>query len=174
VVITTIVDPPPRFLAHDTSLCANSSLKLSAKNVYDAYLWNTGETGSSITVHAPDSYWLRITDLHGCRWSDTITVSLQQHCIEGFFVPQAFTPNGDGHNDLFKPLVLNNENLVRYRFEVYNRWGQTVFKTGQPGVGWDGTINGAKQGSAVYAWVLEYQFENRSAVIIKGTVLLIR
>jgi gliding motility-associated-like protein len=174
VVITAIVDPPPRFLSHDTGLCTNSSLKLSAQQVYAAYLWNTGETGSSITVHAPDNYWLRITDSHGCPWSDTITVSLQLNCTEGFFMPNGFTPNGDGHNDILRPLVLNNENLVKYRFEVYNRWGQTVFKSEQAGAGWDGTINGTKQEPAVFAWVVEYQFENRPAAVMRGTVLLIR
>ena len=61
-------------------------------------------------------------------------------CKVSFYVPTAFTPNGDGRNDVFRPVVYGI--AVEYNFIVYNRWGQKVFISNTPGEGWDGTISG--------------------------------
>jgi gliding motility-associated-like protein len=60
-----------------------------------------------------------------------------------FYAPNAFTPNHDGKNDLFRPLIYGN--VLQYKFIVYNRWGQQVFASTQLMQGWDGTVGGTLQ-----------------------------
>ncbi|WP_204306850.1 gliding motility-associated C-terminal domain-containing protein, partial [Klebsiella aerogenes] len=66
------------------------------------------------------------------------------------FVPSAFTPNGDGRNDILKPITVGITQL--FYFRIYNRWGQLVFSTSSIGKGWDGTFGGVKQASGTYVF----------------------
>ena len=68
-------------------------------------------------------------------------------------VPNAWSPNGDGHNDKLYPLTINMKEL-KY-FKVFNRWGQLMFETSTLGQGWDGTFNGVPQVMDVYTWIVE-------------------
>lgn len=89
--------------------------------------------------------------------------------------PNAFTPNGDGDNDRFLPVLYCP--VSSYLFRVFNRWGEMMFETSTPTQGWDGTFNGLDAASDVYAWVIEYQSsqEGTSGVIQKkGSVALLR
>ncbi|MCK6693830.1 MAG: gliding motility-associated C-terminal domain-containing protein [Thermoanaerobaculia bacterium] len=89
--------------------------------------------------------------------------------------PNAFTPNGDGDNDRFLPVLYCP--VSQYLFRVYNRWGELMFETANPAQGWDGTFNGLEASSDVYAWVVEYQGGlNATAGLIqkKGSVTLLR
>jgi gliding motility-associated-like protein len=90
----------------------------------------------------------------------------------GIFFPNAFSPNGDGKNDIFKPIIYTN--LLQYEFSVYNRWGAKVFETTNPEKGWDGTVNGMPQNSGNFAWICKYQIEGEPARIEKGYGLLLR
>ncbi len=90
----------------------------------------------------------------------------------GIYVPAAFTPNGDGLNDILKAIPFG---IKEFRhFALYNRWGELVFRTTDPSVGWDGTFRGKKQDAAVFVWIAEaVDFDDKS-IKIKGTVILIR
>ena len=88
-------------------------------------------------------------------------------------VPTAFTPNGDGKNDVFG--VLNAVKAENLELLVFNRWGQAVFKTGNWKQGWDGKVNGVPQPTNVYVWFLRYtNRDTKKRVEQKGTVALIR
>jgi gliding motility-associated-like protein len=87
-------------------------------------------------------------------------------------MPTAFTPNSDGYNDIFRPKFAGR--ATKYSFIVYNRWGQKVFESRDPALGWDGTINGTQQPSGVYVWQCQYQLYKRDPVAVKGTVVLLR
>ncbi len=93
-------------------------------------------------------------------------------CPQGFYVPSAFTPNKDGKNDIFKPLLFGN--VSEYRFTIYNRWGQKVFETKELQKGWDGKLKGFDISSSVFVWLCEYKFEGKEMEKKKGTVFLIR
>ncbi|MEZ4964007.1 MAG: gliding motility-associated C-terminal domain-containing protein [Saprospiraceae bacterium] len=89
--------------------------------------------------------------------------------------PNAFTPNGDGLNDIYRPILYCP--VFNTAFTIYNRWGQKVFETRDPGTGWDGTVDGEEAPSDVYTWILEYEtmldgVRQRSAE--KGDVALLR
>lgn len=89
--------------------------------------------------------------------------------------PNAFTPNGDGVNDTFKPVFFCP--VVTTHFIVYNRWGQKVFETRDPNAAWDGEVDGAEASSDVYAWQVEYEVARAGAnqkLMEKGDVALLR
>jgi gliding motility-associated-like protein len=88
-------------------------------------------------------------------------------------VPNAFTPNNDGRNDLFK--VLNAVKTEDFELTVYNRWGQLVFQTRNWKQGWDGKLGGREQGTAAYVWLLRYtDRDTKKKIEQKGTMVLIR
>lgn len=88
------------------------------------------------------------------------------------YVPNAFTPNGDGRNDLFFPFPVGVKSLEY--FQVYNRWGQLLFSTRALGEGWDGRNAGQDQPAGVYIWQLKAVMEGDVEVKRQGTVVLIR
>ena len=109
------------------------------------------------------------TDQNGCTAQDTVTV--QVNFIEGIGVPTAFSPNGDGNNDVLYVLGFGIESM---RFSVYNRYGQKVFETTDQNIGWDGTHHNKDVNQGVFTWVLEYNLLNGSGGILKGNTTLIR
>lgn len=88
------------------------------------------------------------------------------------FVPTGFTPNGDGLNDVLRPIAVGVRQ-INY-FSVYNRWGQLLFKTSINGQGWDGSIAGVPQGSNVFVWMVSAIDYLNKPIFLKGTVTLIR
>lgn len=87
------------------------------------------------------------------------------------FVPNTFTPDGDGVNDVFLPSV---NGAQRYELYIYNRWGQQVYATTVAGNGWDGTYNGRECPEGVYAWKLIYKGRKTFAVLKEGTVTVLK
>jgi gliding motility-associated-like protein len=169
--ITTKVKGPSGFLSPDSILCTQEQLKIQASDTFQTYLWSNQSTGNSITVSQPGNYWLQVTDNNQCSGTDSIHV-IQKQCLEDLEVPNAFTPNGDGRNDILRPVLPGN--IVWFRFAVYNRWGQKVYETETLHQGWDGRLNGVQQASGAFAWYCEYQLDGQPEKIKKGTVLLLR
>ncbi|MFD1631634.1 gliding motility-associated C-terminal domain-containing protein [Pseudopedobacter beijingensis] len=87
------------------------------------------------------------------------------------FIPNAFTPNNDGQNDIF--LIYGNT-LDKVNMKVFNQWGQLIFESNQTGKGWDGTFKGQAQPSGVYVYLVDIGFYDGSKTTKKGTVTLIR
>jgi gliding motility-associated-like protein len=170
--LDSIYRPTPML---DTSsvICAGEPRALTPSGgPYDSYLWSDGSTQSSITITSVGSYWVQVTDFHGCVASDTVNILAVKECLIGVFVPNAFTPNGSGHNSLFRPLLYGNFTLLD--FVVYDRYGQRVFETRTPLAGWDGTIGGHDAPIGTYVWYCSYQLQGQPPKLDKGTVILIR
>lgn len=108
---------------------------------------------------------------HGCF--DSVSHKIKKVNTCRIAVPNAFTPNNDGHNDYLYPLnAWKAGNLV---FKIYNRYGQVVFETRDWNRRWDGTINGHQQEAGTYVWVLQYiDHDSGQPVFLKGTTVLIR
>ncbi len=106
----------------------------------------------------------------GCRAVDSVFIKVNP--TDGIFVPSAFTPNNDGKNDIFKPVMGFQFTLLD--FSIYNRWGQRIFSTSQKGIGWNGKYRGGLQGSGVYVWMLKAVGGNNLLIEKKGTIALIR
>jgi gliding motility-associated-like protein len=153
-------------LGPDKELCAGDSLVLAAGS-FLAYLWQDGSTQSYFVVKKEGMYSVSVTDSCGSV-SDDIIIS-EKNC-EPYF-PNAFTPNNDGRNDLFK--LLQATNVSEYSLTVYNRWGEKIFETNNPLQGWDGTVAGKRAQSGVFAWFSRFK-RNSQEIKMKGTILLIR
>jgi len=136
-------------------------------------LWSSGATAPSIEAHDTGQYWINV-NFPPCEGSDTITISLRR-CDCQVNVPNAFSPNGDGLNDLFQPVMDINCPIRGYRFSIYNRYGQLVFYSAKAEEGWDGNMRGEQAEMGVYMYVLNYTINLTSErKTIKGDVTLLR
>ena len=169
--IVAIASLPVAFIPHDTSLCLGGHLTINPLGDYKQYLWSDFSSGSVLTVSQPGMYWLQVTDSNNCVGTDTMQVN-QSRCLNEPILPSAFTPNGDGLNDQFKPLLSGN--VIKFIFTIYNRWGEKVFETQSLQRGWDGKLNGVFAASGVFIWYCQYQFAGQALKRKKGTVMLIR
>ena len=114
-------------------------------------------------------YTVTVTSSTGCSATDSVMV-YPGDC--GLFLPSAFTPNGDGVNDLFGPVDMIYAGS--YELTVYNRFGQMVFRTNDPGLKWDGTNKGKAVPTGSYIYMLRMLQPGKDPVRIKGTVVLFR
>ena len=105
------------------------------------------------------------------KMSDTVTIFVQGDCIEPeIFVPSAFSPNGDGQNDVL--FARSNVPLENFEFAIYDRIGELVFKTGDISVGWDGNFKGKKVNGSVFYYYLKGTYKGED-YLLKGDVTLI-
>lgn len=176
VTDTVAVYPfPLADLGPDQSLCLQGDPVLLA-NLHPStadlqYLWNTGDTSSSLSVYHPGVYSLRITNAYGCATTESIT--LNKDCYTD--IPNAFTPNNDGENDYFYPRQLLSRGATHFKMTIWNRWGQKIFDTYTiDGRGWDGRFNGKEQPQGVYIYLMEIDFKNKTKESYKGNVTLLR
>ena len=90
-------------------------------------------------------------------------------------MPNAFSPNHDNFNDVFKP-VTQRTSLNPYSFSVYNRWGQQLFSTTNPSEGWDGTYQGKECEAGTYTYFVEYPLDHSGNEMVqrRGVVKLVR
>lgn len=170
-ILRMLLPSPSDFLNTTDSICEFSNATLSPLQNFNSYLWSTGSSQKTIIVSSPGNYILAVVNSNGCSGKDTISV-VQKNCYNGVFIPTAFTPNNDGLNDLFKPVILGR--LLSFSIEVFDRAGQRVFFTTNPANGWRGDVAGVLQSSGVYVWQCRYQLSGQSPGYQKGTVTLIR
>ncbi len=179
--VTVVVIPPVQvFAGNDTNIVTGQPLQLQATGA-NTYQWSpaTGMNNSNIAnpvVTLPDeveevTYEVKGTTTQGCTSVDSINV-YQFKTIPQIFVPSAFTPDGDGINDILKPIVAGIKRFEN--FSVYNRLGQLLYTTASEGQGWDGNYKGARQPPGTYVYVAAaIDYLNRH-LVKKGTVVLIR
>jgi hypothetical protein len=128
-------------------------------------------TGKQWTVTQSGRYTLVARDNNGCLVKDSVQVVIAD-CNPLVEFPNAFTPNQDGRNDMFRPVLKGR--LVQYELSVFNVWGQQVFYSKDPFTGWDGTLSGKPQQQATFVWLCRYQLAGQDVVTKKGTVVLVR
>lgn len=167
--ILSLLPLPKDFLPNDMSFCRGNQLTLKVSG-YNQYLWSNGSTTPKVTLTKFGQYKLTVTDQNGCAGTDSITL-FDGKCIP-FIVPNAFTPNGDGLNDVFRPLI--TQIVKGFKMTVYNRWGQAIYESGNANSGWDGRYNGIKQASGVYVYLIQFDDADGVPITLKGTVTLIR
>ena len=153
-----------------TVLIASGGISYSwAPNIYISRA-----TGNQITVKPPQTmtYHLAGTDAGGCVGQDSVTVYFTKEGEQKLFIPNAFTPNNDGLNDIFKPVFTGP--ATKFDFRVFNRWGQLVFQTSSPGKGWDGIYNSISQPKDVYVYYITAEGWCNGRFEKKGTFVLIK
>ncbi|HKC69247.1 MAG TPA: gliding motility-associated C-terminal domain-containing protein, partial [Bacteroidia bacterium] len=116
-------------------------------------------------------YVLTVTDKNGCTSTDSVTVNVDIICKD-VFVATAFSPNGDGMNDLLH--VKSNCTISQFSFKIFDRWGEKVFESNDLLIGWDGTFKNKLMDSGVFMYTVDGFLSSGTEVKKKGNVTLIR
>jgi gliding motility-associated-like protein len=172
------------FAGNDTAVVIGQPLQLNAlanAGITLNYNWNPASWLSDATIYNPiatfpssvDSitYVVTASTQDGCYGSDALTVKVFKTNAD-IFMPNAFSPNADGRNDVFKPVLVGIKKLTI--FSIYNRWGQLVYTTSQNGKGWDGTIHGQKQDTGTYVYMVAGVDYSGRTITKKGVFTLVR
>lgn len=172
-----VLDRAEVSISADYHLCGIVTLSTKSDDNLSEILWSgpsTNATANSIQVIVGGSYQIVAIDNNNCKVSDTLNVQVRPCELTNYQIhfPNAFTPNEDGKNDIFKPIITGS--IISYELKVYNNLGQRIFISRDPYAGWDGKIAGKAQQSSAYVWICNYQFQGRQNEISKGTLLLIR
>jgi gliding motility-associated-like protein len=176
-----VTPPPVVFAGDDTAVLAGQPVPLDAIDVnnsgFTQYAWSPASGLNTAVVQDPIAqitgnitYTVVATTADGCSGTGSITIDVAAY--SDIIVPNAFTPNNDGHNDILKVDAIGIRDF-KY-FSVYNRWGQEIFTTSNQGIGWDGTRGGRAQDAGVYVWAAMGLDFSGKQVLRKGTVILIR
>ncbi|GAB3246670.1 hypothetical protein GCM10027347_01670 [Larkinella harenae] len=169
--------PLPNFnLTKEVPLCVgdNGQAVLQATGGSDLlYFWpHSGDTTPRITVLEVGQYAVRVTGTNGCVRTDTAVVV--DKCEPRVVIPDAFTPNGDGNNDL---LDVFTSYVTDFELRIFNRWGEVIFVSTDPEQKWDGKYRGQAYPSMVYAYVVNFKslyYPDRPKVVRRGSILLVR
>jgi gliding motility-associated-like protein len=171
--LLVLVNPSPviSFAGADT-LYMQSGEALHAGQGYPDYLWNTGAQTEYILIDSTGGYFVVVTSDKGCLSSETVQILWSG---QDFYLPNAFTPNGDGLNDVFAPLP-RADYFGEYHLSIHNRWGQLLFESSSPDKGWDGRFKGQLAMEGVYIYRIVYNAKRNSTEnkVVRGTVVLLR
>jgi gliding motility-associated-like protein len=139
------------------------------------YLWDFGDGDESTAMHTAHHYidtedhdvWLTVWNDLGCVDSTSLLVQPPAH----LYMPNAFSPDGDGVNDLFGP---GGHDLYEFEMMIFDRWGEMIYSTEDPAKPWDGTMNGTPATNDVYVWKLKARGRRFGPVEYIGSVALVR
>jgi gliding motility-associated-like protein len=147
---------PARMAVNEFHACLDDEPKyvvIDAGNAGSRHTWSTGETTRVIMAGAYGWYFVHMTNVYDCSTLDSARVI--EYCPATIFVPNTFTPNGDGVNDVFLPV---GKSIASIRMVIHDRWGELLFETDDLNVGWDGTYRGELVKNDMYVWRMEYKF----------------
>ncbi len=175
---TLVVNPLPAITANsDVTIAAGTSTTLTTIGSNGTYTWSPQDWLSCITcpitISTPEetiTYTISVVDSNGCIASDNITVTVNHESV--IFVPNVFTPNGDGDNDIF---LVKGFNLKKVEGEIYNRWGQKMFFWDAIRGFWDGRTNsGEEVPDGTYFFIIKAIGSDGKQYLEKGSITLIR
>lgn len=180
-IVVTVLPKINAFAGKDTAVVVGQPLQFNASGG-TAYLWTPSTSLNRNNIYNPvgiydgsfDSIRYKVIVLNesGCTDSAYLTVRIFKTNPQ-IFVPTAFTPNGDGLNDYFRPIAVGISRFDYFR--IYNRWGQLVYSsTLSEEQGWDGKVAGKEQASGTFVWLVKGVDYTGKIVFAKGTVTLIR
>ena len=174
--IIHVVDTPNTDALRDTCIRYGQSVQLFGVQA-SYFTWSPNVALSCTNCANPianptvsTTYVLTGYNSKKCKYNDTLRLCVVQDCGE-MFVPNAFSPNLDGVNDV---LYVRGKCLKNLTFMIFNRWGEKVFETSDQKIGWDGTFNGELLNTAVFVYRLEGTTFDGNAFSQKGNITLIR
>jgi len=153
--ITVTVNPLPSItLGPDTFIC-KETITLTPGTGYSTYLWQDGSTNNNFSTSSIGVYSVNITNAQGCPASAQIEVF--EECPFNLWIPNVFTPNEDGKNDLF---IIQSEAIVDFQLSIFNRWGQLLFESNDIDISWDGrTSSGNIAPEGTYVYLVNYSYK---------------
>ncbi len=173
----TVIDPSEwSGLPKDTFFCKENigiPLKLG---INGSYKWSTGDTAQFIVVKLPDTYSVTVTNICG-TYVYTSRVNFEK-CGCHFYTPNIFSPNDDGTNDIFRPIIeCKKKGLTSYKISIFNRQGEKVYLSQNYNEGWDGKFRGENCDPGVFVWYVEYKYEENGIekyILESGDVALLK
>jgi gliding motility-associated-like protein len=166
-------ETPDTILPTWVDLCLGRDLILDVSDIEASYyLWSDGSDGPTVSVEYVGFYWVEIQDDDFCfTVRDTVWI-LEGYCECPLFMPNAFTPDGDGLNDTFH--AQSECEPYDFLMEIYDRWGVMVYRSIYPSIGWNGKLHGEMSPPSVYSWRIWYRESYDGIPIEKyGSVALI-
>ncbi len=157
----------------DSTYCPGEELRLDAEAPFANYFWSTGHDGPSLLVPATGAYAVSVTT--PCASTERSILIGEGECSPEVYIPNAFTPDGDGYNDLFR--VTTGDPLPELRLSIFNRWGEEIFTSSDAALEWDGTYAGQPAPEGVYTYQVTYRKLADAGVVarqMRGHVTLIR
>lgn len=155
-------------------ICKDSTVDLRAFPEGGQYTWNTGAVTNPLSVSKAGTYTVTIVTAEGCELNAAANVAVK-HCgpqCPGLYMPNAFSPNGDGRNDYFLPM--NMEDITAITLSIYNRWGARIFFSTSLKDKWNGYYNGQPCDVGTYQYEVRYRDCHGEAKVKKGDIALIR
>jgi hypothetical protein len=175
-VIITMNPPVPAFAGNDTVASIGVPQQLFGSGGIN-YLWSPANVLNNPLLQNPIAilqndtrFNLTVKDTLGCVGMSSVLIKTYKGTT--YYIPNAFTPNGDGLNDVFKAIAPGIQQTSYFR--IFNRWGQLMFETKNATKGWDGTYMGVMQPPGVYVWVIKGLDVSQKVIELRGTVTLIR
>ena len=162
----------PLLFSHDTTICRNSKLTLYVLNA-EKVTWNIGSREPVIEIYpeVTTTYHANVKKSDGQDTAINIKVEVLQ-C--GLYIPNAFTPNGDGINDEFKIEVPEELQIASFEMSIFEPSGRMIFHSKNPTQGWDGNYQGGKSPQGAYFYVVKYKDKMNEKHINKGQLILYR
>ncbi len=160
----------PELTTLDSLLCKNSLFFPYLDSLNYAFLWNTGSNHAAFIPDSSGWHWVSLSYL-GCSYTDSFFLNLIE-CDCPVWVPNAFSPNNnDGLNDQFQAVTLCE--TEEFLLEIYNRWGQLVYRSANPNEAWDGKYQNINCPSEYYLWRLSIRSKKGLNTEQKGYVFLL-
>ncbi|MCB0514648.1 MAG: choice-of-anchor L domain-containing protein [Chitinophagales bacterium] len=155
----------------NTHFVYGDTVQLSLNNLFDYIEWSSGETTQSIVISQPGEYIVKVANEFGCEGLASIYVSADY--IDPYYIPKAFTPNGDGVNDVFR-VITDSERIVDLDLHIFDRWGNEVFSGQGLDTYWDGYYNSLKANMGVYVYYGHVTLVSGEKLQFVGNITLIR
>jgi gliding motility-associated-like protein len=171
-ILTLTANPDPVLAGTNTTLTTSGNFTYNVLSWSPAIFFTnqTALTQNIVVKDTSKSFTVIAQSIDGCLDTATLFVTVDPN-LKDFFIPNSFSPNGDGNNDIFK---VYGSSVRDVTLIVYNQWGEKIFESKNALSGWDGTWKGRPQAVGVYVYLAEVTFYNNVTMKRKGTINLIR
>lgn len=169
-IFINYIEFPSHSFPRDTTICLGDTLELDATVPNASYQWSDLSSQGINSISEEGQHFVNVT-VEGCSRTSPIYIE-HKDCLPLLEMPNVFTPNGDGHNELFYPRKV--ERIPEATLYIFNRWGQKLFETSDLSQGWDGKYNGQDCVEGTYSWAISYLDIKGNGYNAKGFFKLIR
>jgi gliding motility-associated-like protein len=162
-------------LGEDRTVCEGEEITLELSTTEGfSYVWQDGSTGPDMIVTDPGLYWVEMSN-DICTMKDSVYIETRDCVRCNMSIPNAFTPNGDGRNDTFRPI--SNCEMIHYQLYIHNRLGELVFKSDDIHQSWDGEVREGAGRDDVYVYFINYTVEDWGQVVTiegSGNIMILK
>ncbi len=186
-MVCVYANPVANFTAEETIVPSDDPYVYFINNSLNAvtYEWNFGDGSTSVSsdpIHlypeGPATYYPVLTAYNEAGCSDQFTLPIILWEEQLFYVPNSFTPNADGTNETFKPIITSGYDKGSYNLKIFDRWGELIFESFDTDIGWDGTYGAGKYyhvQDGTYTWKITLRLlQNEDASIFVGHVNVLK